>query len=282
MSLSLSPRKKEILLTVSSNLTLQVVTALCGFVLPPLIIGTFGSAVNGMVSSISQFIAYLNIVEAGVGGASIAALYKPLALGDRAGRNGILSATRTFYKRSGVLFTILIFILAFVYPLLVGSEVDRLQSALMVLVLGITGAAEFFLIGKYRVLLTADKKVYVISTVQFCAVLANTAVAVVLIRAGADIVTVKLASALVYLARYVILALYVRRQYADVDFRSAPDTGAISQSRNVLVHQIGGLVVFNSPLVIITIFCSLKDASVYTVYAHVTDGRNVFAGHNVV
>ena len=66
--------KKLIFLTVVSNLSLQVVTALCGFVLPPLVICTFGSSVNGMVSSISQFIAYLNVVEAGVGGASIAAL----------------------------------------------------------------------------------------------------------------------------------------------------------------------------------------------------------------
>ena len=266
---NLTTRKKEVLLTVASNLLLQVVTAVCGFILPPLVISTFGSSVNGMVSSIAQFIAYLNIVEAGVGGASIAALYRPLALGDTAARNGILSATAKFYNRSGLLFTILIFILSFVYPLLVGGEVDRLQSGLMVMVLGITGAAEFFLIGKYRVLLTADKKIYVISLVQMGALIVSTALAVVLIKAGSGILLVKLSSALMFLARYLVLALYVRLHYPKVNFHAAPDTQAISQSRNVLVHQIGGLVVFNSPLVIITIFCSLKDASVYTVYAMV-------------
>ena len=89
----LSTRKKEVLYTVTGNLLLQIATAICGFILPPLVIGVFGSSVNGMVQSVSQFIAYLNIVEAGVGGASIAALYKPLADGDVKERNSILSAT---------------------------------------------------------------------------------------------------------------------------------------------------------------------------------------------
>ena len=275
---NLTTRKKEVLLTVASNLLLQIVTAVCGFILPPLVISTFGSSVNGMVSSITQFIAYLNIVEAGVGGASIAALYKPLALGDSSERNAILSATAKFYNRSGLLFTILIFILAFVYPLLVGNEVDRLQAGLMVLVLGITGAAEFFLIGKYRVLLTADKKVYVISIVQMGALIVSTSLAVVFIKIGFGILVVKLSSALMFLARYLVLSLYVRLHYSGVNFHVEPDTKAISQSKNVLVHQIGALVVFNSPLVIITIFCSLKDASVYTVYAMVFNAVNQLLG----
>lgn len=264
---NLSTRKKEVAYTIASNLLLQVVTALCGFILPPLIIGTFGSAVNGMVASITQFIAYLNIVEAGVGGAAIAALYKPLALGDVAGRNGILSATAKFYNRSGVLFTVLIFALAFVYPLIVGGEVDRVQSALMVLVLGITGAAEFFLIGKYRVLLTADKKMYVLSLVQLIATIVNTMFAVILIKMNCAILVVKLASSLVYLSRYVLISIYVHKKYRDVDFHAVPDTQAISQSKNVLVHKITALVISYSPIVLITIFLNLKDASIYAVYA---------------
>lgn len=259
--------KKLIFLTVVSNLSLQVVTALCGFVLPPLVICTFGSSVNGMVSSISQFIAYLNVVEAGVGGASIAALYKPLALKDTSERNAILSATAKFYNRSGLLFTALIFVLSFIYPLIVASEVDRMQASLMVLVLGITGAAEFFLVGKYRVLLTADKKTYVISFVQMIALVVSTTLSVVLIKLGFSILVVKLASALVYLGRYSILSLYVHKRYIGINFHAEPDMKAISQSKNVLVHQIGGLVIFNSPIVMLSIFCSLKDVSVYTIYA---------------
>lgn len=291
--MNITGRKKEFLITVISNLLLQVTTAVCGFILPPLIVTTFGSSINGMVSSITQFIAYLNIVEAGIGAASIAALYKPLAQNDIAGQNGILSATKHFYNKSGLVFTVLVIGLSLIYPLIVKGQVDTLTASLMVLILGISGAAEFFLIGKYRVLLTADKKVYVISLIQVLAVIANTVFAVVLINNNAGILVVKLLSGLLYLGRYIFIWLYVKRNYTYLDLTILPDKGAISQSKNALVHQISALVVYNTPVVLITFFCSLKDASVYAVYAMVfsavgnllgalTNGMQSFFGESLV
>lgn len=260
-------RKQELLLTITSNLTLQLVTAVCGFILPPLIVRTFGSSVNGMVSSITQFIAYLNLVEAGIGAASIAALYKPFAEENFEKINGILSAARKFYFRSGFIFSAGIVALAFIYPLIAGNEVDKITSGLMVLVLGISGSAEFFLIGKYRVLLTADKKLYVISFLQSAAMILNTTVAVILIKTGFGILAVKLSSSLVYLSRFFFLSFYVHKKYRFVSFNSVPDVKEISQSKNALVHQISGFIVYNSPVIILTVICGLKEVSVYSVYA---------------
>lgn len=267
-------RKQEFFLTIISNLVLQFVTAICGFILPPLIIRTFGSTMNGMISSITQFIAYLNLVEAGIGAASIAALYKPLATENFEKINEILSATKKFYFRSGFVFSAGIVALAFVYPLIAGKEVDNLTSRLMVLILGISGSAEFFLIGKYRVLLVADKKIYVISFLQSAAMILNTTVAVILIKKGFGILAVKLSSSLVYLSRFFVLSFYIRKKYKFVSFKSVPYVKEISQSRNALVHQISGFIVYNSPLIILTIFCGLKEVSVYSVYALVFTAIN--------
>lgn len=260
-------RKKELVITIASNLFLQFITAICGFILPPLIVESFGSTVNGMVSSITQFISYLNIVEAGIGGAAIAALYLPLSKNDFKELNGILSATKEFYNKSGYLFSFLVFLLAVIYPFFIGSQVNKVSVFLMVLVLGVTGTAEFFLIGKYRVLLTADKKNYVISFIQSFAIVVNTVVAVGAIKFGAGILTVKLLSALVYLGRYILLHFYVKSRYKWVNFNEVPNIEAISQSKNVLVHQFAGLIVFNSPVIILTFFCSLTDVSIFAVYA---------------
>lgn len=180
-------RKQELFLTVVSNLILQLVTAVCGFILPPMIVRTFGSEINGMVSSITQFIAYLNLVEAGIGAASIAALYKPLAEKNVFKVSGILSAAKKFYTRSGLIFSGGIVLLAFFFPLLVGNQLEKLTTFLMVLILGISGSAEFFLIGKYRVLLTSDKKIYIISFLQAIALILNTTVSVLLIKRGGGV-----------------------------------------------------------------------------------------------
>lgn len=271
-------RKQKLFLTVISNLFLQAVTAVCGFILPPLIVGTFGSETNGMVTSITQFIAYLNLVEAGIGAASIAALYKPLAENNVSKVNGILCAARKFYFRSGLAFSFGIVLLAFLYPLVIGNQVDRLTSFFMVLVLGISGSAEFFLIGKYRVLLTSDKKLYIISFLQSVALALNTAVAVLLIKLNFGIVAVKLSSSSIYLSRFLVLYFYVKRNYKDFSFCGEADTKAISQSKNALVHQISGFLVFNSPVIILTVLCGLKEVSVYSVYALVFCAINNLVG----
>jgi O-antigen/teichoic acid export membrane protein len=272
-------QKREASYTIAANLAQQAVTAVCGFILPPLVIKTFGSGVNGMVTSIGQFIAYLSIVEAGIGGASIAALYKPLVEGDAAKRDGILSAARVFYNRSGFLFTGLSAALAALYPLAVKGQVDAGQARLLVLMLGISGTAEYFLIGKYRVLLTADHKTYVLTLIQIAGTIVNTVISVYLLKFTAvSIVTVKVIPAAVYLSRYIFIRLYVWKKYPALNLREKPDTASLEQRWDVMVHQIGALVVFNSPVIVLTLFCDLKDVSVYMVYGLVFNALNSLMG----
>ena len=65
-----------------SNIIVQVILALSGIIIPKLIILKYGSALNGMVGSIGQFLMYAGLVEAGIGNAAIVSLYNPLMLND--------------------------------------------------------------------------------------------------------------------------------------------------------------------------------------------------------
>ena len=60
-------RSKKAILNIISSLLLQVTTLICGFIVPKIIIEKFGSNVNGLVSSITQFLAYITLLEAGIG-----------------------------------------------------------------------------------------------------------------------------------------------------------------------------------------------------------------------
>ena len=67
------------MLNSAASLLLEFVSVICGFIVPRLIIGTYGSDINALTSSITQFLSYIALVEAGVGGVIRAALYRPLA-----------------------------------------------------------------------------------------------------------------------------------------------------------------------------------------------------------
>ena len=49
-------KSKVTLINIISSLTLQVVTVISGFIIPKIILTNFGSSVNGLVSSLNQFL----------------------------------------------------------------------------------------------------------------------------------------------------------------------------------------------------------------------------------
>jgi len=258
---------KPVLLTIFTNLSLQISNTLFGLIITPLMIERFGSSVNGMVASISQFIAYITIVEAGIGAAAIANLYQPLISQNHVERNRILSASRILYFHSGYVYALLLVILIFLYPVIIKGEILFCDAALMVFILGYTGIFDFFVFSKYKVLLTADRKIYIITISQLFSVILQMFLSIWLIKLNQSIITVKFVCSVVLILRNILMLKYVKTKYCDLAFNCNPNFDSIRQSKNVLVHQISGLIVFNLPLVLITIFCSLVDASIYSVYA---------------
>ena len=56
----------------------QLATIISGFLIPRLILKYFGTNVNGLIQSITQFLSIITFMEAGVGSVIRYNLYKPL------------------------------------------------------------------------------------------------------------------------------------------------------------------------------------------------------------
>ena len=155
---------KKFMLNSVTPALLQVVTMIAGFITPRFMLTAYGSEINGLISSILQFISYFNLVEAGLSSAAVYSLYKPIAEKDYNRINRIVVAAKHFYVKSGFIFVGLVVILAICYPFITDSTVlDQTSIFVLVLVLGVNGSLEFFTLAKYRALLTADQRTYVIS-----------------------------------------------------------------------------------------------------------------------
>ena len=253
----------------------QIVVMIAGFITPRIMLSYYGSEINGLVTSVSQFISYFNLVEAGLASAAAYALYKPLAEKDNGEISAIVSASRRFYNISGGLFFALTIILSLIYPIFV--KADALSStlvALLVLVIGASGALEFLTMSRYRVLLSADQRTYILSLATIAAVVINTAVIAVLSSFGANIVLVRLVALSSVFLRSGILMLYVKKNYKSVDYYAKPNNKALSKRWDALILQILGTIQVGAPVVIATACCSLELVSVYTVFYMVINGIN--------
>lgn len=261
----MSERAKKAKLNIVSVLGLEIVTIISGLILPRLILSSFGSATNGLVTSVSQFITCVTLLRAGVGGVTRAALYKPLDEGNVSAISGIVSATTKFMRKLTVQYTVALLIFAAVYPLAVNEEFEWFYSFSMVLILGLSTFFDCCFGISYQFLLQADQKRYVISVLQILTVLANVIVAFVLIKAGTSIHIVKLGSSLVYSAKPLVLWCYVRKKYR-LNWKAEPDNLAIKQRWDAFAHNLAEFVTGNTSVIVLTFFADIKVVSVYSVY----------------
>lgn len=266
-------RTKRFLYNSLTAAILQVVTVAAGFIVPRIILVNYGSEINGLVTSITQFIAYFNLVEAGLAGAAVYALYKPLADEDHKSINAVLSATNNFYILSGYIFVALTLGLALIYPAFVKTaSLSLIEVGLLVLILGVSGALEFFTMAKYRALLTADQKMYVLSLASITAIILNTVIIAALAYWGASIVILRLVALLSVFARSLILYIYVRTRYRYINYNEEPNNEALNKRWDALYLQILGAIHSGAPVIIATIFTTLPMVSVYSIYNMVVGG----------
>lgn len=274
-------RTKTFLHNVAASAGLQVLTMVSGIIVPRLMLVYYGSEINGLVSSIVQFISYFNIVEAGLGGAVIFSLYKPLADRNVASISNIVTAAKKLYYRTGVLFSVLVLLLAIIYPLLVSvTDMGYAHTAILVAILGANGILDFFVMAKYTTLFTADQRLYVISLANSLQVVLTTLIVYVLACQQVDIAILRGAAVGIIFLKALAIKLYAGRYYAYVDYNSRePDFSALSKRWDVLYLQLLNAVQTATPVVLLTVLArDLKLVSVYVVYNMVIAGVNGILG----
>lgn len=253
----------------------QIVNIAVAFIIPRFLITAYGSEINGLIVSITQFIFYFSLVEAGISGASVYALYKPLAEKNINAINGIVSASRRFYFQSGYIFLFLVTVLAIVYPTFTKSlYLSRWQISAIVFAIGMAGVIDFFVLSKYRVILTAAQKSYIISTGTITANIIKVILVIIFSIYKLDIVWLQIFLIFSIFTRSLILYFYTNANYRYLNFKTKPNNDAIKDRWNVLYLQILGSVQVSIPIIIATVFTSLYQVSVYSIYNMVIGGIN--------
>lgn len=273
-------RTKKFFYNTLSTGIYQLVIMITGFITPRIMLKYYGSELNGLISSISQFIAYFSLVEAGLSSAAVYALYKPLGENDHKAINAIVTAARKFYNQSGYVFLSLTIGLATFYPLIVSlKQLSSFEISALVLVLGVNGTLEFFTLGKYRVLLAADQKTYVISIASLVYVLINTVIIVILGSLKVNIIILRIVALLSIFIRSIILLIYTKSKYKYLDYNVVPNTKALDKRWDALYLQILGTVQKGAPIILLTIITKdLRLVSVYTIFNMIVGAINGLLG----
>ena len=264
-------RSKNAIRNIFSSLLLQAITIVCGFITPVLIIRTYGSEANGLLSSITQFLGYITLLESGFGPVVKSVLYKHIADKNKDMIQRILKASEKFFRRIALIFVLYIAILCVIYPMIVSSQFDIWFTISLLVIMAFSTLAEYFFGMTYTLYLQAKQKTYITSILQAVTTILVTASVVIMVRLGFSLQVVKLVSAFFFVLKPLVQAYYVHKKYG-IDLKGVPSDFKIKQKWDGLAQHIAAVIHSNTDIVVLTLFSTLAEVSVYTVYMLVING----------
>ncbi len=258
-------RRKKALLNITATLTLQFITFICGFIIPKFYITQYGSNVYGLISSITQFLAYISLLESGFGPVVKAALYKPIAKKDKKQVENILKVSEKFFRTIAFIFIVYLIVLSVVYPVIVNKEFSFIFTMSLVIILSFSTLSEYFFGITYKLYLQAEQRTYITTIIQIIGYVLNTTMVIVLIKLNCSIHVVKLVSAFIFILRPIAQNIYVKKRY-NIDLSNTDKSYKLEKKWDGLVQHIAAVIHNNTDIAILTIFSTLVEVSVYSIY----------------
>lgn len=251
-------------LNAFSTLIHQLVTILCGLVIPKIIIETFGSASYGITISIAQFLSYITLLEGGIGRVARGALYKPLAEQDEERISQVYLAVKQFFSTIGIVFAVYVVVLAFGYHSMAHvTEFTWEYTAALVVGIAIGKFAEYMSGISNMTLLNADQKQYVVNVVYVTTNVLNVILIVILAHIGVDLLWVKVVSSLVFVLRPLLYALYVRKHY---HLHKTGVKATLPNKFTGIAQHTAYVIQNNTDVMLLTLLADPRTVAVYSVY----------------
>ena len=252
-------------LNIACSVLLQLVTGVCGLILPRFVLRNFGSEVNGLVASVTQLLSYAILLEGGIGGVMRAALYKPLADDDNAGVSAIFYQIQRTFRKISVVFIFCALALSVCMKFFVDTQYDWFYVFTMVLILSAHTFFSYYVGLPHKLLISADQKLYILQFTQIITTILNLLLCLLVMQLGGGIHMVKLTTMVVFLLNPLVQHLYVKRHYK-LSRNIAPQSDRPIQKRDGVIHHLSYFIHRNTDVVILSLFGSLHTVSVYTVY----------------
>lgn len=258
-------RKKRAINNIFSSLLLQIIIIICGFIVPKLIISKYGSSVNGLIVSITQFLGYITLLEAGFGSVIKATLYKPIASKNKNEIERILKSSQKIFRKISYVFIIYILILCVILPAILNDNFDIAFTISLIIIISISNIFEYYFGMTYKLYLNASQNNYIISLMQIFTTILNTIMIVILVKLDASIQLVKLVSCLIFILRPIVQNIYVKKKY-NINLKNVDSCYEIKQKWDAFAQHISYVIHNNTDIIILTLFSNLKEVSVYSIY----------------
>lgn len=254
----------------------QFIAIVLGLIVPRLFISTYGSDMNGLLSTVTQIFTYLALLEAGIGQAAQNALYKPVREKNRAEISQISASASSYFRKLTIYYGIAVILLAVILPFVLMTNVDSVTIFWIVIFEGLSGVISFYFIQTPSILIAVDGKSYVNNGIALINKIIGYIAKITLAVFGVGIVFVQLAYFIITVAKVVFYEIYFKKHYGWVKLNNPSGRIKLKDRNSYILTEITWTIFSSTDMIVLSIFVSTQMSSVYGVY------NMIFANINIL
>lgn len=261
-------RTKNVFLNLIWAIIAQAIILVLGFLMPRFVIIIYGSSINGLTATINQVLNVLNLLQAGALGASIFALFKPIADANFEQISIILHSSKKYFNRLGLIFLLLVIIVTpFIALYKEGNGVSSIEIILALLILGVNASFSFFFISRFDIMFSADRKRYILSISSIVEKLIYYGLLFLILSYRVHFIYMYLSVLVGSCIKLIFLSHIFKKKYSHLIVLAKKNEYIKIPNRNyLLLNQISTQVIESSPVILIAYCYDFKEVSVYSIY----------------
>lgn len=259
---------KATFMTILFSILNSVSAVFFNFIYLNLFIQIYGSEINGLISTITQFVSMFSILEGGITTAAIVACYKPLREEDYATFNEILYSLRKVFNKIGMFFLVGVIVLGSIYMYNIKSPISYVESFVLLIICALTSVLSLCYLSRYNIVFQSSNKEYICSGISFVSKCITWIISIILIINHSNVIIVYVTNLLNVILCIIINRRIQIKKYPKVNYSYIGnyDKKLIKGTKDVVFQKIANTIFTSTDLVLISLFISLSMASVYNLY----------------
>lgn len=258
--------KKKMFKNILSGFGGQFIAIVLGLVVPRLFITSYGSDVNGLLSTIAQIFTYLALLESGIGQAARNLLYKPFQEKDKEQIIEVSSIAKAYFRRCTLIYGLGVIVLSILLPAVLKTQINNRTVTLIVLLEGMSGVISFWFIQVPTIILGVDGRNYVNNNISLINKIVSCVVKIVMASLKCNILLLEVAYFSITLTKVLFYKLYFKNNYQWLYYKRTNNRIKLKDRNSYIITEICWTVFSSTDMIILSTFVSTQLSSVYGIY----------------
>lgn len=258
-------RTKKAIKNFISYAVFEILTFASSLIVGRLILSIYGSEYNGLQNSITQLTALFAVIRSGIWGAARVELFVPLANSDNDKVSAIINSCSKLMSKISLVLLVFVVGLSVIYPYIIKSDINKIEVTIIILLIGCSTLSQYYFGFSYQILLSADQSMYIYTIIQIVSLILSSSFSFILIKVGSSFVVMKLVASILLIIAPIALNIIAKKRYK-INPKVKSDVRLLKQRWDAMAHAVAVIINKRKDIILITLFLTLNDVSVYAVY----------------